>query len=58
MRNNLKKDIEATIVCSRSALESKYKTKNREAHVEKLAKSAGEAAFIGDLGDVLKSPRS
>ena len=30
MRNNLKKDIEATPVCSRSALESKYKTKNRE----------------------------
>ena len=30
MRNNLKKDIEATPVCSRSALESEYKTKNRE----------------------------
>ena len=30
IRNNLKKDIEATPVCSRSALESEYKTKNRE----------------------------
>ena len=29
-RNNLKKDIEATPVCSRSALESEYKTKNKE----------------------------
>ena len=51
MRNNLKKDIEASIDCSRSALESEYKTKNREvkrstrcdkkSHFEKLAKSAG-----------------
>ena len=58
MSNNLKKDIEATLVCSRSALESEYKAKNREvkrstrrdkrSHAEKLAKSAEEA----------KSPRS
>ena len=64
MRNNLKKDIEATPVCSHSALESEYKTKNREvkrstrrdnrSHVEKLAKSAEEAAFVGDLGEVYK----
>ena len=64
MTNNLKKDIEATPVCSRSALESEYKTKNREvkrstgrdkrSHVEKLAKSAEEAAFVGDLGEVYK----
>ena len=62
MRNNLKKDIEAAPVCSRSALESEYKTKNREitrstrrdkrSHVEKLAKRAEEAAFVGDLGEV------
>ena len=64
MRNNLKKDIEATPVSSRSALESEYNTKNREvkrstrrdkrSHVEKLAKSAEEAAFVGDLGEVYK----
>ena len=30
MRNNLKKVIEAIPVCSRSALESEYKTKNTE----------------------------
>ena len=63
MRNNLK-DIEATYVCSRSALESEYKTKNREVKrstrrdkrtfVEKLAKSAEEAAFVGDLEEVYK----
>ena len=51
-------------VCSRCALESEYKTKNREvkrstrrdkrSHVEKLAKSAEEAAFVGDLGEVYK----
>ena len=62
MRNNLKKDIEATPICSRSALESDKKTKNREvkrstrrdktSHVEKLAKSAEEPAFVGDLGEV------
>ena len=59
MRNKLKKDIEATAVCSRSALESEYKTKNsvdnkkqvkrstrrdKRSHVEKLAKNAEEAA--------------
>ena len=64
MRNNLKKDIEATPVCSRSALEREYKTKNREvkrstrrdkrSHVEKLAKSAEVAAFVGDKGKVYK----
>ena len=61
MRNNLKKVIEATPVCSRSALESEYKTKNREVkrstrrdNVEKLAKSAEEAAFVGELGGVYK----
>ena len=64
MRNNVKKDIEATSVCSRSALEGEYKTKNREVkwstrrdkrlHVEKLAKSAEEAAFVGNLGEVYK----
>ena len=64
MRNNLKKDIETIPVCSRSALESKYRAKNREfkrstrrdksSHVEKLAKSAEEAAFIGDLLEVYK----
>ena len=56
MRNNLKKVIEATPVCSRSALESEYKTKNREvnwrrdkrSHVEKLSKSGEDAAFVGD----------
>ena len=62
MRNNLKKDIEATPVCSRSVLGSEYKTENREvkrstrrekrSHVEKLAKSAEEAAFVGDVGEV------
>ena len=45
-------------------MESEYKTKNREvkrstrrdkrSHVEKLAKSAEEAAFVGDLGEVYK----
>ena len=60
----MKKDIEATPVCTRSALESRYKTKNREvkrstrrdkrSHVEKLAKSAEGAAFVGDLGEVYK----
>ena len=55
MRNNLKTDREATPVCSRSALESEYKTKNREikrstrrdkrSHVEKLAKSAEEGSI-------------
>ena len=64
MRNNLKKDIKATHVCSRSALKSEYKTKNREvkrsprrdkrSHVEKLAKSPEEATFVGDLGEVYK----
>ena len=64
MRNNLKKDIEATTVCSRSVLESEYKTKNREvkritrrdkrSRVENLAKSVEEAAFVGDLGEVYK----
>ena len=54
------KDIEATPVCSRTALESEYKTKNKEvkrstrrdkrSHVEKLARSAEEAAFGVDLG--------
>ena len=58
----MRKDIEATPVCSRSALESEYKAKNREvkrstrrdqrSHVEKLAKSAEEAAIVGDLGEV------
>ena len=56
MRNNLKKDIEA--------LKSEYETKNRQvkrstrrdkrSHVEKLAKSAEEAAFVGDMGEVYK----
>ena len=36
MRNNLKKDIEATPVCSLSALESEYKTKT-----EKLSEALG-----------------
>ena len=64
MRNNLQKDIEATTVCSRPALESEYKAKNRDvkrssrrnkrSHIEKLAKSAEEAAFVGDLGEVYK----
>ena len=64
MRNNLKKDIEATPICSRYALVSEYKTKNIEikrstrrdkrSHVEKLAKSAEEAAFVDDLGEVYK----
>ena len=45
-------------------MESEYKTKNREvkrstrrdkrSHVEKLAKSAEEAALVGDLGEVYK----
>ena len=62
MRNNLKKDIYVTPVCS--ALESEYKTENREvqrstirekrSHVEKLAKSAEDAAFVGDLEEVYK----
>ena len=64
MTNNLKKDIEATSVCSRFALESDHKTKNREverstrrdkrSHVEKLAKSAEEAAFVDNLEEVYK----
>ena len=66
MRNNLKKDIEATPICSRSALESEYKTKNIEvkrstgrdkrSHVEKLAESAQEAEFVifADMEDVYK----
>ena len=36
MRNDLKKDIEATHVCSRSALESEYKTKSREVKRSRL----------------------
>ena len=66
MRNHLKKNIEDTPVCSRSALESEYKTKNIEvkrstrhdkrSNVEKLPNSAEEAAFVGDMGKVLKSP--
>ena len=54
-------NIEATPVCSHSAFESEYKTKNRDvkqstrrdnrSDVEKLAKSAEEAAFVGDLGE-------
>ena len=64
MRNNLKKDIEAIPVCSRAALENEHKTINRDvkrstrhdkrSHVEKLAKSAEEAAFFGDMGEVYK----
>ena len=64
MSNNLKKNIEATPVCSSSALESEYTTKNREvkrstrrdkrSHVVKLAKSAEEAVFVGDKGEVYK----
>ena len=64
MRNNLKKDIDATPVFSRSALDNEYKCKYREvkrstrrdmrSHVEKLAKSAEDAAFVGDLGEVYK----
>ena len=64
MRNNLKKNIEAIPVCSRSALESEYETKNRvvkqstrrdkRSHIEKLAKNAEEAAFIGDLRELYK----
>ena len=64
MRTNLKKDIEVSPVCSRSALESEYKTKNREverstrrdkrSHVEKWAKGAEEAAFLGDMGEFYK----
>ena len=30
MRNNLKKVVEATLVCGHSALESEYKTESRE----------------------------
>ena len=55
----MNKDIEAIPVCSRSALESEYKNKNREvkgstrrdkrSHIKKLAKSAEEAAFVDDL---------
>ena len=54
------KNIEA--IGNRSALESEYKSKNREvkritrrdkrSRVEKLAKSAEEAAFVGDMGEV------
>ena len=65
LRNNLKKDIEDhPPVCNHFALESEYKTKNREvkrstrrdkrSHVEKLAKSAEETAFVGDLEEVYK----
>ena len=67
MRNKLKKDIEASPV--HSALESEYKTKNREvkrstrratrSQVEKLAKSAEEAAFVGVIWEkFIKSPRN
>ena len=69
MRDNLKKDIEATPVCSRSALESEYKTKNKKteklsealeqrSHVEKLAKSTEEAALSVIWEKFIKSPRS
>ena len=52
----------AAPICSRSALESKNKTKEvkqthrrgKRSHVEKLAKSAEEAAFVGDMGEVYK----
>ena len=64
MRNNLKSVIEATPVCSHSALESKSTTKNREvkrstrrdkrSHVEKLAKSAEVAAFGVDVEEYIK----
>ena len=64
MRNNLKKVIEAIPVGSRSALESEYKIKNRDikrntrrekrSHVEKIAKSAEETAFVGDMREVYK----
>ena len=45
MRNNLNKDIEATpfvavLHCTR---------RDKSSHVEKLAKSAEESAFVGDL---------
>ena len=60
--------MEATFACNRSALESEYKTKYREvkwstrrdkwSHVEKLAKSAEEVAFVGDLGEVYKITKS
>ena len=64
MSNNLKKYIEANPVRSHSALESEYRTENREvkrssrpdkrSQVDKLAKSAEEVAFVGDLGEVYK----
>ena len=64
MRNSLKKVIESPTVYSRSVLESEHITTNREikrstrrdkrSHVEKLPKSAEEAAFVGDLGEVYK----
>ena len=64
MRNNLKNYIEALPICRRSALESEYKTKNREvkritrrdkrSRVENLAKSVEEAAFVSDMGEVHK----
>ena len=67
MRNTLKKVIEATPFCSRSALESEYETKNREvkrstwsdkrSHIEKLAKSAEEAAFDSEMGEGYKNTK-
>ena len=64
IRNNLKKVIEATPVCSRSALESEYKTKNREvkgstrrdkrSHVEQFSESTEEPEFVGDMGEIDK----
>ena len=46
IRNNLKKHIVVFPVCRRSV------SKNRE--VEKLAKSAEEAAFVADMAEVYK----
>ena len=50
MRNDLKNDIEVTPVCSRSALESEYKTnKNREVKQEHLniaSKREMKAIFV------------
>ena len=62
MRKNLKKDIEATpfVAVLHWKASIKLKTeklssgRDKRSHVEKLAKSAEEAVFVGDLG----SPRS
>ena len=47
MRNNLKKDIEATRRKVKRSIRH-----DKRSHVEKLAESAEEAAFVGDLGEV------